>query len=170
MGFISQWRDHHSFQWRSLKYNKRSLEAAAYPFAMQLYGVRIAAMIISAGVWVALTLFFGIFTVAVVIMVGLLVGNAHRLLPHMHRHHLANAISLTLLGGIFANVLAGLALFSADFGVSYWQVLAARQFPQDLILLGGLFVDAFRPQDLLYYLIAIAAAIRFAQRPVTSRR
>lgn len=132
---------------------------------MKIYGVRVGALIIAGGLWIMLTLVSGFFSVAMVILIGAAVGNAHHLLAAVPRwaHH-SSALLLTLCGGIVANVLAGLALFSSNMGISYWQVLTARRISEDLPMLVNLFVDSFRPEDALFYALAVTVALVSARR------
>lgn len=127
---------------------------------MKLYGVRVAALAAATALWVMITLATGFFTVAAVILIGLAIGNAHHMLARMPRRaHHSSALLLTLCGGVIANVLAGFALYSSKMGVGYWQVLAARRIPEELSLLAGVFVESYRPEDTLFYGLAVAACL-----------
>jgi hypothetical protein len=132
---------------------------------IKIYGVRLGALVIASCLWVMLTLVSGFFSVAMVIVIGVAIGNAHLLLTAVPRwaHH-SSALLLTLCGGLVANVLAGLALFSSKMGVSYWQVLTARRIPDDLPMLVNLFVESFRPADALFYALAVTVALFSARR------
>jgi len=122
--------------------------------------VRLMALALSASAWIALTLATGIFSVAPEILIGFVVGSSHRILPfRFHRAHLPSTVYIALFGGLLANVLAGLAEFSATMGVSYGAVLAARRIPEDIPMLGNAFVEAFRVQDSLYYAIGLVTAV-----------
>jgi hypothetical protein len=127
---------------------------------MQLYGMRVAALVAATCLWVGVTLISGVMTVAMVVLVGAMVGNAHHLLGNVPRWtHYGSVLLLTLLGGFVANVLAGLALFSSTMGVSYWQVLTSRRIPEDMPMLVNLFVESSRPADGLFYALAVAVAM-----------
>lgn len=127
---------------------------------LEIYSIRVAALIATTCLWVMLTMATGTFTVVMVILIGAAVGNAHHLLPRMPcRAHHSSALLLTVCGGIVANVLAGLALFSTQMGVAYWQVLSSRRIPEDLPVLAGVFADSFRPEDALFYLLAVVVVI-----------
>jgi len=131
---------------------------------MKLYCVRVAALAAVTALWVMITLTTGFFTVALVVLIGLAIGNAHHMLSRMpSRAHHSSALLLTLCGGIVANVLAGLALYSSKMGVAYWQVLTARRIPEDLSMLGGVFAESYRPEDSLFYCLAVASAMLFAR-------
>lgn len=127
---------------------------------MQIYGVRVGALVVITGLWILLTLTSGFLTVAMVILIGAAVGNAHHLLGRTPRwaHH-SSALLLTLCGGILANVLAGLALFSINMGVGYWQVITARRLPEDVPMLVSLFIESFRAEDGLFYALAVTVTI-----------
>ena len=132
---------------------------------LRIYGVRLEALAIATCLWVILTLVSGIFSVVMVILIGAAVGNAHHLLGKMPRRtHNGSAILLTLCGGIVANILAGLALYSNKLGVGYWQVLSSRRFPDDLSMLAETFVGSFRVEDGLFYALAIVIAMLSARR------
>jgi len=132
---------------------------------MKIYGVRMGALVIAGGLWIMLTLVSGFFNVAMVILIGAAVGNAHHLLVAVPcwAHH-SSTLLLTLCGGIVANVLAGLALFSSSMGISYGQVLTARRIPEDLAMLVNLFVESFRLEDALFYTLAVTIALVSARR------
>jgi hypothetical protein len=111
-----------------------------------------------------ITLATGFLTVAMVVLIGLAIGNAHHMLSRMPRRaHHSSALLLTLCGGVIANVLAGLALYSSKMGVGYWQVLAARRIPEELSMLAGVFAESYRPEDGIFYCMAVAAAMLFAR-------
>ena len=80
------------------------------------------------------------------------------------RAHHSSVILVTLCGGIVANILAGLALYSNKMGVGYWQVLSSRRFPDDLPMLLETFGESFRVEDALFYGLAIAIAMLSARR------
>jgi hypothetical protein len=131
---------------------------------MKLYCVRVAALAAVTALWVMVTLATGFLSVAVVILIGLAIGNAHHMLSRMPRRaHYSSALLLTLCGGVVANVLAGLALYSSKMGVDYWQVLAARRTPEELSMLAGVFAESYRPEDSLFYCLAVASAALFAR-------
>lgn len=140
---------------------------------LRIYGVRLEALAVATCLWVMLTLVSGVFTVAMVILIGAAVGNAHHLLGSMPRRaHHSSAIALTLGGGIVANVLAGLALFSSRMGVGYGEVLTSQRLPEDLPVLAKTFAESFRPEDALFYALAIGIAMLSARhlRPWRKRR
>ena len=127
---------------------------------MQLYGMRFAALVAATCLWVVVTLVSGVMSVAMVVMIGAMVGNAHHLLGNVPRWtHYGSVLLLTLLGGLVANVLAGLALFSSTMGMSYWQVLSSRRIPEDMPMLVNVFVESFRPEDGLFYALAVVVAM-----------
>lgn len=151
--------------------NQRWLHAAVHKehegggLLIKIYGVRVGALIIASCLWVVLTLVSGSLSVALVILIGAAVGNAHHLLAAVPRWaHYSSAFLLTLCGGIVANVLAGLALFSSNMGVGYGQVLIARRIPEDLPMLVNLFIESFRPEDALFYALAVTVALFSARR------
>ena len=151
--------------------NYRLLHAAIHEehedgrLLLKIYGVRVGALVLASCLWVMLTLVSGFLSVAMVILIGAAVGNAHHLLAGVPRwaHH-SSAFLLTLCGGIVANVLAGLALFSSTMGIGYWQVLIARRIPEDLPMLVNLFMESFRPEDGLFYALAVTVALFSARR------
>jgi hypothetical protein len=123
------------------------------------------ATVLIAGIWVFFTWLTGVFTVAFVILLGAAIGSVHLLRPKgVQRFNLPSALMLTLFGGIVSNVLAGLALFSSKMGVSYWQVLSAQRFPEDIKMLSSVFLESFRAQDLFFYVFALTTVVYFAQR------
>lgn len=131
---------------------------------MQIYGVRVAALVAATCLWVVVTLVSGVLNVALVIMIGAMVGNAHHLLGKVPRWtHYGSVLLLTLCGGIVANVLAGLALFSSTMGVGYWEVLTSRRIPEDMPMLVNLFVESYRPEDSIFYVLSIAVAMLSAR-------
>ena len=134
-------------------------------FLIKIYGVRVGALIIASCLWVVLTLVSGFLSVAMVILIGAAVGNAHHLLAGVPRWaHYSSAFLLTLCGGIVANVLAGLALFSSNMGIGYGQVLIARRIPEELPMLVNLFIESFRSKDGLFYVLAVTVALFSARR------
>jgi len=140
------------------------LEREEGTLLLEIYGIRVAALIAVTCLWIIFTLATGIFTVVIVILVGAAVGNAHHLLRRMPcRAHHSSALLLTICGGISANALAGLALFSTQMGIEYWQVLASRRLPEDLPVLAQVFSESFRPEDALFYLLA-AVVVVFSAR------
>jgi hypothetical protein len=131
---------------------------------MKLYCVRVAALAAVTALWVMITLATGFLTVSMVILIGLAIGNAHHMLSRMPRRaHLSSTLLLTMCGGVVANVLAGLALYSSKMGVDYWQVLTARRIPEDLSMLAGVFAESYRPEDSLFYCLAVAASMLSAR-------
>ena len=131
---------------------------------MQIYGMRVAALVAATCLWVMVTLISGVLSVAMVLMVGAMVGNAHHLLGNVPRlAHYGSVILLTLCGGIVANVLAGLALFSSAMGVSYWEVLTSRRIPEDMPMLVNVFVESYRPEDGIFYALSVVIAMLSAR-------
>lgn len=150
-------------RWLIFEHTRSSASTVAGNELVFLYGLRFLAIIATAWIWVSITLSSGIFTVAMVAFLGVLIGSSHFLLGKGNkRFHLPGALMLTLFGGLLCNVLAGLALFSHKMGVSYSQVLTSRRFPEDLQMLGNVFLESLRPQDVIYYGLAIAIVIYFA--------
>lgn len=138
----------------------RHLEHEDSRLLMQIYGMRVAALVAATCLWVAVTLVSGVMSIAMVVIIGAMVGNAHHLLGNVPRWtHYGSVLLLTLLGGLVANVLAGLALFSSTMGVSYWQVLTSRRIPEDMPMLVNLFVESSRPADGIFYALAVAVAM-----------
>lgn len=132
---------------------------------VSLFGLRLVILSALTAVWVTQVLLTGFFSVAMVVLIGVAIGNAHWLLPKgLNRSHRTSAFPMVLFGSLAANVLAGLALFSSNMGIDYWQVLAAQRFPEDMPRLAGVFADSFRIQDLFYYVLAIGAMFYFARR------
>lgn len=165
MGAMSAWSANVSQQWQVLLYPAGVAAKDRVPEMACLYGVRVMALLAVSALWVAMVLFTGIFTVAPVILIGFAAGNMHRLLPYrFHRAHLPSVTYITLIGGLLANVCAGLAEFSSTMGVSYAHVLSARQIPEELPMLATAFIEAFRVQDGIYYLLAVGIAICCALR------
>jgi len=162
MRTLSTWNDlyHLEQRWHELIHPARDRAQDPPPVRFRLFGLRLLSITAITGLWIYLVLSTGFFSVAMVILIGIGIGSVHRLLPRtMQRPHLPCALIMTLVGGVLANVFAGLAEFSYNVGVSYWQVLGARQFPEDFAMLGNAFVEAFRIQDLLYYLLALTATV-----------
>ncbi|PLX79084.1 MAG: hypothetical protein C0616_12360 [Desulfuromonas sp.] len=132
---------------------------------LALFALRTFLLFTLTAVWVVQVLLTGFFSVAMVVLIGVAIGNAHWLLPKgLNRSHRTSAFPMVLFGSLAANVLAGLALFSANMGIDYWQVLAAQRFPEDMPRLAGVFADSFRIQDVFYYVLAIGAVFYFARR------
>jgi len=164
MGFISTWNEDRGPRWLAFMHPVSDRKAEETSRLLYLYGVRALALVAGTCLWVAMTLSTGIFSVAMVIPIGVAIGVAHLALTRaLRRPHLPSALAVTLLGGLLANVLAGLALFSNHYGVSYWQVLTARQFPDDLSMLCALFFESFRFQDAAFYLMSMVAVFFLAQ-------
>jgi len=164
MGLISTWHTDREPLWHAFTHPVSDRKTEKPGRLVFLYSVRGIALVSVSCVWVAFTLSTGIFTVAMVMLIGGSIGFAHLALPEaLRRPHLPSALTMTLLGGLLANVLAGLALFSSTSGVSYWQVLTARKFPDDLSMLGGVFMESFRFQDAVYYLLSMVVVFFFAQ-------
>jgi len=154
------WSSTVSQQWFTLLYPTGVVADDRGRDVASLYMVRILVLSLGAIAWIAMILVTGIFSVAPLIVIGIAVGSAHRFLPFkFHRAHLPSAMYITLFGGLLANVLAGLAEFSSNMGVSYISVLAARSIPEELPMLGNAFVEAFRIQDAFYYLAAAVIVI-----------
>jgi len=131
---------------------------------LKIYVARVVALIVATCLWIVLTLASGLFTVAMVIVIGALVGNAHHLLGSMPRRaHHSSALLLTIVGGIGANVLAGLALFSSKMGIGYWEVLASRRIPEDLQMLFDTFVASFRIEDGFFFVLAVVVTMLSAR-------
>jgi len=164
MGSISTWHEDGGSRWHAFTHPVSDRKAEKTCRLLCLYGVRSIALVAVACAWVALTLSTGIFSVAMVILIGAAIGSVHLALPGaLRRPHLPSALTMTFLGGLLANVLAGLALFSNTVGVSYWQVLMARQFPDDLPMLRDAFIESFQFQDAIFYLLSMVAVIFLAQ-------
>jgi len=126
----------------------------------KLYAVRLLALVLATALWVITTLSTGSFSVLPIILIGIGVGSAHHLMKTKRVNaHLTNALTLTLGGGVVANVFAGLAEFSRNMGVDYLQVLMGRELPRDFVMLKNAFVSAFQIQDLMYYALAIIMTI-----------
>lgn len=165
MRAMGTWSENVSHQWQYLLYPSGVAATDKAWEVACLYGVRGMALLAGAAVWVALILGTGMFSVAPVILIGFAIGNAHRLLPFkFHRAHLPSTTYITLIGGLLANVFAGLAEFSSTMGVSYTMVLSARRIPEELPMLGNAFVEAFRVQDGFYYALAMLTAVWCALR------
>jgi len=161
MGVLQVWNSQQHPHWHTLHWPFHG-DISADPAVRlaALFGLQWLAWLGLTALWVALTLATGFFSVAPVILIGAAVGGVHLVLPGtLQRAHLPSTILATLFGGVLANVLAGLAEFSALHGISYWQVLGSRQFPGDLQVLGTAFIEAFRIQDGGYYLLALGAAV-----------
>ena len=158
-------------RWLIFEHTKSSASKLAWDQITFLCGLRILAIIATALIWISITLSTGIFTVAMVVFLGVLVGSSHFLLGQGNKHfHLLSALLLTICGGLICNVLAGLALFSHKMGVSYSQVLTSQRFPEDLLILGNVFFESLRPQDVVYYGLAIAIVVYFAHFNCQCRR
>lgn len=150
-------------RWLIFEHTKSSASKLAWEQIIFLYGLRTLAIIATALIWISITLSTGIFTVSLVVFLGVLIGSSHFLLGKGNKHfHLPSALLLTICGGLICNVLAGLAFFSQKMGVSYSQVLTSQRFPEDLQRLGYVFLDSLRPQDVFYYGLAIAIVVYFA--------
>jgi len=152
-------------RWEIIKYFRTATDGDALSQILILQLARVMATFLVAGIWVFFTWLTGFFTVAFVILIGAAIGCVHLLTPKgIQRFNLPSALMLTLFGGIVSNVLAGLALFSSKMGISYWQVLSARRFPEDIQVLSSIFFESFRPQDLFFYIFALMIVAHFAQR------
>ena len=131
---------------------------------LRIYSARVLALAVTTSLWVRLTLATGVFTAAMVVLIGVAVGNAHHLLGNVPRRaHHSNALLMTVLGGMAANILAGLALFSSRMGVGYWEVLASRRIPEDLPMLLDAFVESFRLEDGFFYFLAAVLSMLSAR-------
>ncbi|MDG5469223.1 hypothetical protein P9J64_12920 [Deltaproteobacteria bacterium IMCC39524] len=151
-------------RWLLIKHSKNFVQPDSLAQFLKLYTARFVATLLTATIWVAFTLTTGIFTVGIVILLGVAIGVAHfPLRQKPHRFHLLGALLLTIAGGMLCNVLAGLAFFSSKMGVSYWQVLVTNLSMENMQMLGGIFVQSVRPEDLLYYMAATTAVLFFAQ-------
>ncbi len=154
------WQAQASQRWRTLLYPSGITAGDRAGDVAWLYGVRGGALLLGASLWVALVLATGVFSLAPLVLIGLAVGSAHRVLAfRYHRAHLPSALYIVLIGGVAANLFAGLAEFSARMGVDYASVLSAWRIPTDLPRLGSIFVAAFRVQDVAYYGLALVAAL-----------
>ena len=159
MGFAES---HHS-HWLHLRHpptqtTQRS-KSDSIGLVTSLYSLRMLGLCFVVILWVAFTLKTGIFSVAPVMLIGVAVGCAHLILPNrFNRAHLPSALYITVLGGLLANVLAGLAEFSSTLGVYYLQVVGSRRIPEDVPMLATAFVNAFRFEDAIFYTLAIAAS------------
>ena len=152
-------------RWEIIKYFRTASEGDALGQLLILHLARVMATFLVAGIWVFFTWLTGVFTVAFVILLGASIGSVHLLTPKgIQRFNLPSALVLTLFGGIVSNIMAGLALFSSKMGVSYWQVLSARRFPEDIQMLSSVFLDSFRQQDLFFYAFALTTVAYIAQR------
>ena len=148
-----------------IKYFRTASDGDALSQIQILQLARVMATFLVAGIWVFFTWLTGFFTVAFVILIGAAIESVHLLTPKgIQRFNLPSALMLTLFGGIVSNVLAGLALFSSKMGVSYWQVLSAQRFPEDIKMLSSVFLESFRAQDLFFYVFALTTVVYFAQR------
>lgn len=151
-------------RWLLIKHSKDFVQSDSLSQILKLYIARFVAILLTATIWVAFTLTTGIFTVGIVILLGVAIGVAHfPLRQKPHRFHLLGALLLTIAGGILCNVLAGLAFFSSKMGVSYWQVLVTNLSVENMQMLSGVFIQSMLPEDLLYYMAATAAVLFFAQ-------
>lgn len=151
-------------RWLLVKHSKDFVEPDSMLLILKLYAVRFVAVLLVAVTWATVTLSTGIFTVGMVIMLGMATGSAHFLLGQRpQRFHLLNALLVTVFGGVLCNVLAGLAFFSSKMGVSYWQVLVANFNPDNLRILKVVFLQSLLPEDLIYYMAAITSVFFFAQ-------
>ena len=152
-------------RWEIIKYFRTASDGDTLGQILILHLARVMATFLVAGTWVFFTWLTSVFTVAFVILLGVAIGSVHLLISKgFQRFNLPSALVLTLFGGIVSNVLAGLALFSSKMGVSYWQVLSARRFPEDIQMLSSVFLESFRPQDLFFYVFAFTTVAYFAQR------
>ena len=132
---------------------------------LTLHVARLAIVFLVTCLWVAFTLSTGHLTAAFVVLLGVAIGCTQFFIPKgVNRFYLPSALVLTLLGGIISNVLAGLAFFSSKMGVSYWQVLDARRFPEDIQMLSAVFLESFRPEDLFFYAFALTSVAYLAQK------
>ena len=158
-------------RWLIFEHTRSSASKVSGHQLVFLYGLRSLAIIATAWIWVSITLSTGIFTVAMVVFLGALIGSSHFLLGKGNKSfHLPSALLLTLCGGLLCNVLAGLALFSYKMGVSYSQVLISRRFPEELQILGNVFLESLLPQDVIYYGLAISIVIYFAHLDCQCKR
>jgi uncharacterized membrane protein SpoIIM required for sporulation len=151
-------------RWLLVKHSKDFVQPDSLAQILKLYIARFVATLLIATIWVAFTLTTGIFTVGIVVLLGVAIGVAHfPLRQKPHRFHLLGALLLTIAGGLLCNVLAGLAFYSSKMGVSYWQVLVANLSMENMQMLSGVFVQSVLPEDLLYYMIATTVVLFFAQ-------
>ena len=151
-------------RWLLVKHSKDFVPPDSLTLILKLYVARFVATLLTAIIWVAFTLTTGIFTVGMVVLLGVAIGSAHfSLRQKPHRFHLLGALLMTIAGGMLCNVLAGLAFFSSKMGVSYWQVLVANLSIENIQILSGVFIQSVLPEDLLYYMVATTAVLFFAQ-------
>ena len=95
-------------RWLLVKYSKNFIPSASLTLILKLYIARFVATLLITIIWVAFTLTTGIFTVGMVILLGVAIGSVHfPLRQKPHRFHLLSALLMTIAGGMLCNVLAG---------------------------------------------------------------
>ena len=152
-------------RWEIIKHFRATSGGDALSRILTLQVARLATVFLVTCLWVAFTLSTGHLTAAFVVLLGVAIGCTQFFIPKgINRFYLPSALVLTLLGGIISNVLAGLAFFSSKMGVSYWQVLDARRFPEDIQMLSTVFLESFRPEDLFFYAFALTSLVYLAQK------
>jgi len=152
-------------RWEIIKHFRATSDEDALSRILTLHVARLAIVFLVTCLWVAFTLSTGHLTAAFVVLLGVAIGCTQFFIPKgVNRFYLPSALVLTLLGGIISNVLAGLAFFSSKMGVSYWQVLDARRFPEDIQMLSAVFLESFRPEDLFFYAFALTSLVYLAQK------
>ena len=152
-------------RWEIIKHFRATSGGDALSRILTLHVARLAIVFLVTCLWVAFTLSTGHLTGAFVVLLGVAIGCTQFFIPKgINRFYLPSALVLTLLGGIISNVLAGLAFFSSKMGVSYWQVLDARRFPEDIQMLSAVFLESFRPEDLFFYAFALTSLVYLAQK------
>ena len=160
----------HETRWEIIKHFRAASGGDSLSRILTLHVARLASVLLVTCLWVVFTLSTGFFTVAFVVLLGIAIGCTPFLMPiGMNRFYLPSALVLTLLSGIISNVLAGLAFFSSKMGVSYWQVLDARRFPEDISILSTVFLESFRSEDLFFYVFALTSVAYLAQKKIHLR-
>jgi hypothetical protein len=122
------------------------------------------ATILAAGIYAAIIVVAGYSVSFMAIALGAIVGLTIQFLGRgIESKFVILASVLAVIGCILGNFFAGLILFARQFGESASEI-AARVTLDSIIEFTA---ATFNPADLVYWLIAVAAASYFAKRPLS---
>jgi hypothetical protein len=125
----------------------------------------LAAAVVGAAVWAAVTLVTGLQIGWMAIGVGFLVGGAVRLIGKgVTKPFGYVGAAMSLLGCLLGNLLSLCAIVAQQEGVSLSLVLLNL----NPLAIPAAMMATFHPMDLLFYAMAVSAGYRFSFRRVTS--
>ena len=124
----------------------------------------IVACLIGAGAWAFITVVTGYQIGFMALGVGFLVGAAVRMIGKgVDKPFGFIGAGLSLLGCALGNLFAACAMFGAQEGVSFFQVLSSL----DMNLAGQMLFAFFSPIDMLFYALAIYEGYKLSFRQVS---